>query len=84
MEDITSAKFRVFLAQKAINYLYLANLEGNILIQSTNIGCPNISFGPGTSTPPLVFLSRIQDIDGRLRVLRVHGDTHTRQNHALL
>ena len=46
MEEITSAKFRVFLAEKAINYLYIANVGANVLLTNTNIGCPNISFGP--------------------------------------
>jgi len=48
MENISSAKFRVFLAEKAINYLYIANVEANLLLTNTNIGCPNISFGPST------------------------------------
>lgn len=48
MENITSAKFRVFLAEKAINYQYIANVDANLLLTNTNIGCPNISFGPGT------------------------------------
>ena len=52
MEDITSAKFRVFLAEKAINYLYIANVGANVLLMNTNIGCPNISFGPSN---PLYF-----------------------------
>ena len=53
MEDITSAKFRIFLAEKAINYLYIANAGANILLTNTNIGCPNISFGPSTFPCPL-------------------------------
>jgi len=53
MESITSAKFRVFLAEKGINYLYIANVGANILLTNTNIGCPNISFGP--SSNPLTF-----------------------------
>jgi hypothetical protein len=51
MESITSAKFRVFLAENAINYLFLANVGANILLTNTNIGCPNISFGPGKFPP---------------------------------
>jgi hypothetical protein len=50
MENITSAKFRVFLAEKAVNYLFIANVAANVLLTNTNIGCPNISFGP-SSTP---------------------------------
>jgi hypothetical protein len=46
MEYITNAKFRVFLAEKAINYVCVANVPANILIANTNIGCPNISVGP--------------------------------------
>ena len=52
MEDITSAKFRIFLAEKAIDYLYIANAGANILLSNTNIGCPNISFGPSTFPCP--------------------------------
>ena len=47
MEEVTSAKFRIFLAEKAINYAYMANVNANILLTNTNIGCPNVSFGPG-------------------------------------
>jgi len=46
MENITSAKFRVFLAEHAINYLFAANVGANVLLTNTNIGCPNISLGP--------------------------------------
>ena len=54
MEEVTSAKFRIFLAEKAINYIYMANVKANVLLTNTNIGCPNISFGPGSpATPPL-------------------------------
>jgi hypothetical protein len=49
MEDVTSAKFRVFLAEKAVNYMFVANVEADIILTNTNIGCPNISFGPGIS-----------------------------------
>jgi len=48
MEEVTSAKFRIFLAEKAINYSYMANVKANVLLTNTNIGCPNISFGPGS------------------------------------
>lgn len=48
MEDITSAKFRIFLAEKAVNYLFTAGAVANVLLTNTNIGCPNISFGGGT------------------------------------
>jgi len=54
MENVTSAKFRIFLAEKAINYLFLGNVKANVLLTNTNIGCPNISFGPGIY--PLFFL----------------------------
>jgi len=54
IEEVTSAKFRIFLAEKAINYSYMANVKANVLLTNTNIGCPNISFGPGSPpTPPL-------------------------------
>src|ERR1700694_5138223 len=53
MECITSAKFRVFLAERAINYLFLANVKANILLTNTNIGCPNISFGSSISSTHL-------------------------------
>jgi hypothetical protein len=46
MDDITSAKFRIFLAERAVNYVFVANVAANILLTNTNIGCPNISFGP--------------------------------------
>jgi hypothetical protein len=49
MESITSAKFRIFLAEKAVNYLFIANVNANVLLTDTNIGCPNISFGPSLS-----------------------------------
>lgn len=48
MEEVTSAKFRIFLAEKAINYSYVANVKANLLLTNSNIGCPNISFGPGS------------------------------------
>ena len=54
MEYITSAKFRVFLAEKAVNYLYIANVGANVLLTDTNIGCPNISFGPSNFPSSLV------------------------------
>jgi hypothetical protein len=47
MERITSAKFRVFLAENAVNFVYIANLAPNILLKDNNIGCPNISSGLG-------------------------------------
>jgi len=54
IEEVTSAKFRIFLAEKAINFSYMANVTANVLLTNTNIGCPNISFGPGSpATPPL-------------------------------
>lgn len=53
MEYVTSAKFRIFLAEKAINYVFIANMKANVLLTNTNIGCPNISFGPGIC--PLFF-----------------------------
>jgi hypothetical protein len=49
VEEVTSAKFRVFLAEKAINYLFLANVGANVLLNHANIGCPNIAIGPGIS-----------------------------------
>jgi hypothetical protein len=49
LENITSAKFRIFLAEKAVNYLFIANVKANVLLRDTNIGCPNISFGPSLS-----------------------------------
>ena len=49
MENITSAKFRIFLAEKAVNYLFIVNVNANVLLTDTNIGCPNISFGTSTS-----------------------------------
>jgi len=50
MEFITSAKFRVFLAEKALNYVYISNVAANIRLRNNNIGCPNISFGPGNTS----------------------------------
>ena len=52
MEDITSAKFRIFLAEKTVNYLFTAGARANVLLTNTNIGCPNISFGGGTPPCP--------------------------------
>ena len=46
IENVTSAKFRVFLAEHAINYLFAANVGANVLLTNNNIGCPNISLGP--------------------------------------
>ena len=54
MENVTSAKFRVFLAERAINYLYIANVPANVLLTNTNIGCPNISFGPSPNPSPII------------------------------
>ena len=58
MENVTSAKFRIFLAEKAINYLFLGNVKANVLLTNTNIGCPNISFGPGICSLFFLFLLR--------------------------
>lgn len=63
MESITSAKFRVFLAEKGINYLYIANVAANILLTNTNIGCPNISFGPSLQPPSLLRVPLIVGCD---------------------
>ena len=52
-EYISSPKFRGFLAEKAINYVYVRNVPANILLKDNNIGCPNISFGPGISNKPI-------------------------------
>src|SRR5579859_384556 len=57
MDNVTSAKFRIFLAERAINYLYIANTGANVLLTNTNIGCPNISFGPSNPPPPSPCLS---------------------------
>ena len=46
MENVTSAKFRIFLAENAINYIFAANVGANVLLTNNNIGCPNISLGP--------------------------------------
>jgi len=54
MDYITSSKFRVFLAENAINYTYVANVPANVVLKDNNIGCPNISFGPGIHSPLLV------------------------------
>jgi hypothetical protein len=60
MENVTSAKFRIFLAERAINYVFVANVPPNVLLTNTNIGCPNISFGPSIS--PLFFLLQIDHL----------------------
>src|SRR5271169_714620 len=48
-EDLRSHSFRSFLAKNAVNYLYISNFPGNVLLKNNNIGCPNISFGPSNT-----------------------------------
>src|SRR3981189_1178098 len=99
MENITSAKFRIFLAERAINYLFIANMEANVLLTNTNIGCPNISFEPSTlppvhPTPPMPYRPRLtlllrrmfrsSRLICRLRIIRIHGLTHPRKNNQIL
>jgi hypothetical protein len=50
LDEIVSPKLRSFLAKNAVNYLYVANMEANVVLKTIKMEFPCISIGSGNSS----------------------------------
>jgi hypothetical protein len=50
LDEIVSPKLRSFLAKNAVNYLYVANMDANVVLKTIKMKCPCISIGSGNSS----------------------------------